>query len=188
VVYSGFWRHIHGKKSYVPFKWVRKKEGNIHEQLLWRNFINTQSLIRKNCFTTAGVFDENAPRFQDWDLFIRISKHFCFAYSNEPLFDVFHSEQSISSNPEAQISGLEFILKKHCAEFSLHKDILAEQYFQLSILYYLGGNRKKAQRLLMHAMKINHFNLKFMALFCLSVSNQLMRIAFNTYTSVKNER
>jgi glycosyltransferase involved in cell wall biosynthesis len=159
VVYSGFWRHINGKKSYVPFSWVKSLEGNIHEQLLWRNFINTQSLIRKNCFGTVGVFDENAPKFQDWDLFIRISQHFNFAYTHEPLFDVFHSEQSISSDPEARITGLEYILRKHCAEFSLHPDILAEQYFQLSLLYFFGGDRNKARELLMRAMKLDRFNL-----------------------------
>ena len=188
VVYSGFWRHIHGKKSYVPSNWVKKKEGNIHEQLLWRNFINTQSLIRKDCFATVGVFDEQAPRFQDWDLFIRISEHFNFAYTHEPLFDVFNSEQSISSNPEAQISGLEYILKKHCDEFSLNKEILAEQYFQLSLLYYFGGDRKKARELLRHAMKLNRFSIKSKAIFCLSNSYPLMHFVFTTYKSLKNER
>lgn len=188
VVYSGFWRHIHGKRSYVPFKWVKKKEGNIHEQLLWRNFINTQSLIRKNCFTVVGVFDEQAPRFQDWDLFIRISKHFNFVYSHEPLFDVFHSEESISSNPQAQISGLEYILRKHCAEFSLHREILAEQYFQLSLLYYFGEDRKKAQKLLKHALKLNHFNCKYLVMFCLFFSSHMSRFIFHSYKSLKNER
>jgi glycosyltransferase involved in cell wall biosynthesis len=187
VVYSGFWRYINGKKSYVPFKWVKKTEGDIHEQLLWRNFINTQSLIRKDCFTVAGVFDEQAPKFQDWDLFIRISKHFNFAFSHEPLFDVFHSERSISSNPEAQIGGLEYILRKHCAEFPLHKRILSEQYFQLSLLYYFGGDRNKAKKLLRHAIEINRFNVKHLVTFCLFSSNNLMFFVFHFYKSLKNE-
>jgi glycosyltransferase involved in cell wall biosynthesis len=187
VVYSGFWRHIHGKKSYVPFKWVKSKEGNIHRELLWRNFINTQSLIRKNVLDTVGVFDENAPRFQDWDLFIRISEHYPFAYSHEALFDVYHSEQSITADPRAQITGLLYILKKHCSEFSLHPPILAEQYFQLSLLYFFAGDRKKAHRSLMHALKLNRFSAKYLAVLCLSVSPWLMQFVFFTYKSLKNE-
>jgi glycosyltransferase involved in cell wall biosynthesis len=188
VVYSGFWRHVNGKKSFVPFNWVKKKEGDIHEQLLWRNFINTQSLIRKNCFEVVGIFDEKAPKFQDWDLFLRISKRFNFAYTGEPLFDVFHSEKSITSNPEVQISGLEYILRKHCADFSLHKEILAEQYYQLSLLYYRGGDRTKAKKLLKRAMKLNRFNFKFLLTYCLSLSGRIMQFVFNIYKSFKNER
>ncbi len=187
VVYSGFWRHIHGKKSYVPFKWVKSKEGKIHEELLWRNFINTQSLIRKDVLDAVGVFDENAPRFQDWDLFIRISGHYPFAYSHEALFEVYHSEQSITADPRAQISGLLYILKKHCAEFSLHTPILAEQYFQLSLLYYFAGDRTKAHTFLMHALKLDHFRIKFLAVLGLSVSPRLMQYVFITYRSLRNE-
>ena len=74
VVYTGFWKIENNKKIYIPFSWVKQKEGNIHKELLKGNFVTTQSIVaRKECFKKAGMFDEKLPRFQDWELVIRLS-------------------------------------------------------------------------------------------------------------------
>jgi len=42
-------------------------------------------LARRACFDTAGLFEETLRGPEDWDLWIRISRHFHFDYLQEPL-------------------------------------------------------------------------------------------------------
>ena len=61
-VYSSFY---FGWKKFTNLEWSR-------ERLKKNNFIHTTSLIRKEKFPG---FDESLKRFQDWDLWLTISKH-----------------------------------------------------------------------------------------------------------------
>jgi glycosyltransferase involved in cell wall biosynthesis len=58
-----------------------KPSGNIHN-LLWEgNFIPAMTtLVRRHCYETTGPFDEKLF-FEDWDMWLRISRGFEFAYS-----------------------------------------------------------------------------------------------------------
>ena len=45
------------------------------EDLLWGNLIDTPTLfVRTDFLKSLGGFDERLPRFQDWELAIRIAK------------------------------------------------------------------------------------------------------------------
>ena len=60
-----------------------KPEGNIH-RIMWEgNFIpGMATLVKRDCFTQAGLYDETLF-YEDWDMWLRISRSFEFAYSNE---------------------------------------------------------------------------------------------------------
>lgn len=169
VVYTGFWRIENNKKIYIPFSWVKKKEGNIHQELLKGNFITTQSMVvRKECFETAGMFDESLPRFQDWELVIRLSKYYDFKCIDEPLLISPYTENSISASKEANIKAMKIILKKHFDDFSQNKNILAKHYFSLFFNLYYGENFKEGKSYLKKAVKTYPYNLKFLGVFFLS--------------------
>ena len=51
------------------------ESGYIYDKLLYMNMVDTSSaVIKKEKFDEVFGFDPELPRFQDWDLFLRISK------------------------------------------------------------------------------------------------------------------
>ena len=48
-------------------------------------FITTSTLVRRNILDTVGGFDETLTSYEDADLWLRIAKHFDFAYTSETL-------------------------------------------------------------------------------------------------------
>ena len=101
VVYSGFQViYTSGRNKVFP-TWITrlaawlpfskmKLQGDIHFSLLRGNFFTTQSaLVRKECFSKVGLFDERLPRLQDWDLWLRISRQYKFKLVRQPLVRVF---------------------------------------------------------------------------------------------------
>jgi len=65
-------------------KLVTPPEGFLFD-LLWEgNFIPAMAtLIRRECFTLVGTYDEDLC-FEDWDMWMRISRRFRFAYDKIP--------------------------------------------------------------------------------------------------------
>jgi glycosyltransferase involved in cell wall biosynthesis len=61
--------------------------GDIHRALLELKGIGTPScvLIRRACFDKVGLFDEELRSVEDWEMWVRVSRHFEFDYVPEPL-------------------------------------------------------------------------------------------------------
>lgn len=56
-------------------------QGQILDTLLEGNFIPAMTtLIRRSCYDKAGLYDENLP-WEDWDMWMRIARHYSFLYS-----------------------------------------------------------------------------------------------------------
>jgi len=157
VVYTGFWRIQGDNKEYIPGPAIQIKEGNIYRELLKENFVTTQAVLaKKECFQQAGVFDETLPRLQDWELFLRIAKHFEFRYVPEPLVHSFFTEGSISSKPKNLIKALEIILEKNLAEYKADPVLYAGRLIGLANLYRIENNSRKSREYLLKAFKVNH--------------------------------
>lgn len=124
VVYSGFFR-IEGKKAfYYPSDAVSNKSGNVLAALLRGNFVTTQAaVVRRECLLSSGMFDEQLPRFQDWELFIRLAKRFEFICVDEPLLLAYYSPVSITASERNLSVALKMILEKHQDVFALHRKI-----------------------------------------------------------------
>ena len=161
VVYCGFWRIDGDEKTYIPDINISNREGNIHKELLKRNFIGTPSilLLKKN-LEKIGMFDENLSRLQDWDLAIRLSKYYNFKLIDEPLYISYVLSDSISANYEALIIAMQIILAKYQDEiYKDHKIIKAWSIKFNSIAKYLLDNNdiKKAKQLYWRAIKLYQF-------------------------------
>ena len=157
VVYTGFLKILNTKKIYFPPPYIRGKEGYIYNSLLKENFITTQTiLIRRNVFKEIGIFDEQLPRLQDWDLFLRISKSFEFKFINEPLVIVKVTKDSISSNKENLIKAYQIILKKNISELKNQPKILSIFYLNIGTNYFLINNILKGENYLNKVLNINH--------------------------------
>lgn len=75
--------------------------------------IGTQTLIAKRTVFLEHRFDVDMPRFQEFELLLRISKNNVIYCLDEGLVDYYIGEDSISSNPKKLLNACEMILKKH---------------------------------------------------------------------------
>ena len=70
----------------------------ILDELCNGNFISTQSILVKNTFIKENLFDINFPRFQDYDLILRIIPKCKVSYSKKVLVDLYRTKDSIGNN------------------------------------------------------------------------------------------
>ena len=109
-----------GNTIFVPDTGIplSQKQGNIYEYMLRRNTIGTPCVIlRRECLDKVGLFNENLHCLEDWDFFLRISKHYDIAFQDEPLVKVNLSTDGVSHN----ISGY---YEARCHMLALHKEAL----------------------------------------------------------------
>jgi glycosyltransferase involved in cell wall biosynthesis len=87
------------------------------DRLLVENFIPVLCVMHhKECLETAGMFDETLYRHEDWDLWIRISRHFTFIHiprtTAEYTFRETDSSGMTSGSLPAMIATLEDIYRR----------------------------------------------------------------------------
>jgi glycosyltransferase involved in cell wall biosynthesis len=154
LVYTGFLRFENKTATYFPSKNVKMKSGRILGSLLIGNFVTTQSVVvRKDCLTQVGLFDEQLPRLQDWELFIRLAGLYEFTCIDEPLLIVFHTPQSITSDNTLFPIALKILLEKHEKQFLSYPIVLAKHYLMLSLLTFKTAYFVNAVRYLLRSMR-----------------------------------
>lgn len=127
------WRVVGEKSKIMPPKRILNKSGNIHKVLLRGNFITTQVVVlKKDCFRKVGLFDENLPRYQDWEMWIRVAKYYNFKFIDKLLVIQYMQKKSISANREAQVLATGYILEKHKDDFRKDRKLMAKLYLKLS--------------------------------------------------------
>lgn len=169
VVYTGSWRKDHGIRVYIPSLTVKNRQGDIHKALLWGNFVDTPSLlVRRECFDKAGMFDERLPRFQDWELCLRISKYYHFRLIDEPLFIAYCQEDSISFNSHAALQALKIIFEKYHNEIRDNLPLLAHYYHWLGVCSLENKQKAAGRDYLRKALMTYPSNTKYYVSYLLS--------------------
>ncbi len=117
-----------------PYK--QYHSGKVTNQLFIDNFVNFSSaVVRKECFDQFGGFDETLPMSIDWDLWLRISTKYEFAFLNEKAFYYRIWPGQMSHNYEKRYQCILRIMEKFSREYSeyLSKDVVrlawAHTYF-----------------------------------------------------------
>lgn len=112
--------------EYLNRKLIKTKPGSRMEvlsELLYCNFVTTGTLIgRRKCFVDIQ-FDENLPRYQDWDLVLRLYQTYSMDFIEEPLLLQYCQKNSISSSTghKKTLEALELIFEKNEEIFSNDK-------------------------------------------------------------------
>lgn len=86
-------------------RYLRPRAGEVSGWLFLDNFIPfSSSVVRRECFERFGVFDETIKMGIDWDLWLRFSTGYSFAYVAEPLlaYRVGHPGQMSKNLEERQ--------------------------------------------------------------------------------------
>lgn len=171
VVASGFFRYEDdGTRSSIPEKPICDEE--IATQIMFGNFISTQTLLgKKECFIEEK-FDPNFPRMQDWELMIRISRKYKIHYINTQLANVYIQGNSISKDNTKAIEALKMLLEKYDDFYNKNPKARSWMYYELGNYYMRSSMFNKNYYLT--ALKFNKFNIKAAIKSIMFISKKLL--------------
>jgi glycosyltransferase involved in cell wall biosynthesis len=154
--------------------------------LLQNNFIPMQAaMIRRECVHSVGDLDNELPRLQDWEMWIRLSKEYNFKLVDEALvmkhMDV--DELSYSRQDADHPRALELIIKKHKDVFSNYPGTLSKHLLNSGVEYTLQGDENKGKKYILNSIK-EKAGAKNLSVYALSylpdpVFNRILNYIYN---------
>lgn len=152
------------KAAYYPSK--KMAEGFVSHKMAMRSFMSsTQTFFGKKDCIKRIKFDENMPRFQDWDFMIRFTAVYKVYYQKKTLAIQILGGDNISSNPNKGYIAICNMIDKYLGEMDRQS---------LSNLYTLKGTflvqigSVNADTEFLRAIKMNPFSRKAFAKLFLS--------------------
>ena len=151
---------------------------NIHKKELIKDHVGaggSTGLFKKECFDKAGLFDEKLPARQDYDMWIRISKYYKFAFLNEPLVYIYRKNRdSTGSSSKNNFEGTKIVLNKIIDELknyeiNFQKKVYSAQYRYLGVVCCQNFKTfKLGKKYLLTSLK-NELNIKTLFFFLISL-------------------
>lgn len=162
MVYSAFYAIAENKKTYWPdFPELKQPELDMHDFLLWHYVAITPTTVtRRECFDRAGMFDERIPRFQHWELLLRISKYYKFIFIDEALINNYPQPDSLSSDPQKTEAGWKIVFEKHREDFIRDKKLLTFRYKEMGSLLSKRGHKIYARKYYFSAFTADPLNIR----------------------------
>lgn len=137
IVCSGYDQHDENNIKYIG---KNVKSDNVYIELLKENFIGTPTIFGKSTCFKQNKFDIELPRFQDWDLMIRLSKLYKIYFIDKPLVDAYIQPNSITKSKQSARIAYEIILKKNKDYLQNDKETLELFYRRLGVCSLESGN------------------------------------------------
>lgn len=82
--------------------------------------VSTQTIVAKRKVFLEQKFDENMPRYQDFEVMLRISNKYKIYFIKEPLVKVYTQSDSLSKKPQKGFNALKRIAVKNKGYLSTH--------------------------------------------------------------------
>lgn len=100
-------------------------------------------LVRKECFSVCGKFDELLKYHEDRDIWYRMQKKFRFAFYNNPDYIFYNPDiYRLSSNVENIYQGKFLLYEKYKNDFEDQKKYYSEFHYEIARDYFLNGYYK----------------------------------------------
>jgi len=128
------------------------RAGRVYQDLLrgWCPGSTSLFVLRRDVFEKSGMFDETLPSFQDYDLWIRVARHYEFAFVKEPLIIKHqHPGGQIATDSMPRIRGLNLFFDKWGN--IIEKEVGGEYIKQIRQLYLSALYRAEITRTLSFA-------------------------------------
>ena len=150
------------------------KSGWVLTDLFKANFIRTSSaMIEKECFEKVGLFDESLPECEEYDLWLRITKHYPIGFINEPLTVYTDNPRGVSTDSLAgrilRLKVLEKDYLKECIPSALYRKRLASNYHYVGRHYLNRGEISEGRKYIKRSLSLNPLNLKYLFYYTLSL-------------------
>ena len=129
-------------------------EGIVERKVLLEDSrISTQTLIgKKECFENVK-FDPEMPRFQDYDITIRLSKKYSIYFVNEPLVNMYVQNDSISISKNKMIRAETIIFSKYKDDIEKYKDFKYHNMLGLASAKRKSGYKSSYEYKTLYKMK-----------------------------------
>ena len=119
---------------------------NVYSELLKHNFIAIFALARVQALVEVGGFDENLHALEDWDIWLRLARHYDFACIDEPLVNVYLYDniKHVNRNTYNKANALSAIIKKNSEAYSTtHRNYQYVMMLKILDCYISAGCIKK---------------------------------------------
>lgn len=140
---------------------IAEKRGGVEVEILSRNVVGGTSCViaRREAVEEAGLFDEELPSFQDYDLWIRMSRLVPFDFVGDPLLKYFVHEKKIWRDLDALDRGIERMLEKHGRSGALRRN-LGRQSLWVGVRHCQQGETARGRHSMLRALRLNPFGLR----------------------------
>jgi len=158
LVYTGY-LVLDRSSGRVATQMVPSKEGDLSRALMMGNCLGGTSsvLIRRQCLDEVGLFDEDLPSFQDYDLWIRIARRYRIAYLAKPLMKYYLHDHKISTNAEAVMRGAEMMIGKY-GDSPSFRGMIARRYVTVGSDLLAAGDVRRGRSALRRAIRLSPVN------------------------------
>ena len=174
AVHTGM-RFVNSKGEALPQPGVATVPADqMYERLIDGEFFAPSAvLVRRACFREVGLFDETLRASEDWDMWLRVARHYHFGGITEPLLNYRVHGSNMSGNPETMLHFQLLTIEKHFGKVvgepttwsrNLQRAYGATAYFAAQG-YYGRGDVAKGQAYLAKAFAANPTLLTSIALF-----------------------
>lgn len=102
-------------------------------QILNNNCVSTQTIFAKKEVFINEPFDETMPRYQDYELMLRIINKYIVYFIDKPLVKVYLQDNSITRNSKNGVIALKRILEKNIEHLNKNKKSAAFFYSNLGV-------------------------------------------------------
>ena len=152
-----------------PAKWI-PKDGDLFNSLLRATFVSpVTALVRRECFERIGMFDEQFPVCEDWDLFLRMSRYYQFKFISEPLAIIYPQADSLTVDTGTLIKGLKQMLKTHLEDIKQDKTVLGRYYFRLGNCLCSYGKLSQGRDYFVRSVKAYPLDIRVFSAFLVSL-------------------
>ena len=154
--------NVYGDRKYITT--VPSGIGDYHQLALsyFKSLLTVTLIIKKYVFEEVGLFDEQFPSHQEADLMIRVTGKFKGLGINQSLVKVIMGgHDQVGGSLKRRILGREMLLAKHMEEFKKDKKLLAEQDFNLGLMYRDNAQFFQARKMFNQAVK-NDFSIRYL--------------------------
>jgi glycosyltransferase involved in cell wall biosynthesis len=135
-----------------------------YDMILVENFVPLLCFMHeKDCLDEAGSFDENLLTFEDWDLWIRMSREFEFAHIKKVTCEFSWRQDGTTKTSRKDIALLrekvgQFIYDKY-REYRKSRPRVSETHNAVGVLYFKQGQKNKALTHFQEAVQLDPDNL-----------------------------
>lgn len=138
--------------------------GRVFLKLLKANVISGSGsgvLIRRACFDRTGLFDERLKAMEDWDMWLRISKHYSFDFVPEALVGIRRHSASMQTDALHMLRNFLIFCKKWLKDAHDLKLVRKEWGHVIGELVLRAKDRKVAKELVTEVLDIGERRLLF---------------------------
>lgn len=116
------------------------------KRIIERNFVGTPTaVVRTGLLHQVGGFDPSMPRYQDWEMFIRLSALCNMRYIKRPLVHAYVSSDSISGSDRTHLLALLEIYKKNCDKIKADASLGLVWRMKIADAHMRNGDQQKAR-------------------------------------------